>query len=313
MVSLKEITNKIMRKSHIEDENSGGGLYVTLNEMIEQKKYVNNAQYIKHKTKAQMSGDVKSIFKGRGIEFEEIRLYEFGDEVRDIDWKVTARKGVPYSKLYAKEHNRDIYVFLDLSSSMVFGSKNELKSVAACKFVATVAWMCLENKDRFGCMIFDGSDSHFFKANSLRDNILAIFKKISQISEKILLDNQCNIESYKKSLVLLRNVIKSQEEVLLVSDFVNFSEDIQKIMAEIGKNAKTYFVNVYDSIEGEIPKKAEYKVSSLDKNLVFSNKNDIFLSEYSSYFVQKRAMLKDFCHKVSASYIPLLVGNSTNV
>ena len=97
---------------HHEDETSG--LFVTLDELVEQRKY---AAYLKALTTqlvtSNQAGDVKSAFKGRGIELEESRVYTFGDDIRDIDWRVTARKDVPYTKLYAEEKDREIYVLLD--------------------------------------------------------------------------------------------------------------------------------------------------------------------------------------------------------
>ena len=114
--------------------------------------------YIKRKKRKQtfscQAGDIKSAFKGRGMEFEEIRAYNLGDDVRDIDWRVTARKEIPYTKLYAEEKDHQIYVWLDLSAPMLFGSKKELKAVTASKIAALLGWLALENKDRFGCIIF---------------------------------------------------------------------------------------------------------------------------------------------------------------
>ena len=125
-----------------------------------------------------MAGDVKSAFKGRGMELEEIRSYAYGDDVRDIDWRVTARKEQPFTKLYAEERDREIYVLLDLSPQMVFGTRHELKSVAAAKIAALLGWMSLENKDRFGCVVYDGQENLFFKPQNNRANMMIMLKKI---------------------------------------------------------------------------------------------------------------------------------------
>ena len=135
----------------------GNGLSVSLEELMNMRRYL---AYIKGKKRKQtfscQAGDIKSAFKGRGMEFEEIRAYNFGDDVRDIDWRVTARKEIPYTKLYAEEKDHQIYVWLDLSAPMLFGSKKELKSVSASKIAALLGWLALENKDRFGCIIYNG-------------------------------------------------------------------------------------------------------------------------------------------------------------
>lgn len=183
MKRLKNLAKIFSFKS----ENENSGLFVTLEELIEQKKYVAYLRLLTSKfATSNQAGDVKSAFKGRGIELEEIRSYTFGDDIRDIDWRVTARKDTPFTKLYAEEKDREIYVLLDLSSYMVFGTRNELKSVAAAKIAALLGWLALENKDRFGCIIFDGRDNYVFKPKNHQANMIAIFKKIAAVSQEIL-------------------------------------------------------------------------------------------------------------------------------
>ena len=149
MVKLKKIATKFITLKSL--KISGNGLFVELDELMNMRKYATFLQQGKNvKTYSDQVGDVKSAFKGRGIEMDEIREYQFGDDVRDIDWRVTARKEKPYTKLYTEERDREIFVWLDLSSFMLFGSKNELKSVTASKIAALLGWIALNNKDRFG-------------------------------------------------------------------------------------------------------------------------------------------------------------------
>ena len=169
MKRLQHITRFFGR---VAPELGGNGLFASLDELIEQRQYVAYLRQLgQSKTFSSMAGDVKSAFKGRGMELEEIRSYTYGDDVRDIDWRVTARKEQPFTKLYAEERDREIYALLDLSPQMVFGTRHELKSVAAAKISALLGWMSLENKDRFGCLVFDGAESLFFKPQNNRANI----------------------------------------------------------------------------------------------------------------------------------------------
>ena len=115
MAIIKDIAAKIFKP----DEKIRG-LSVSLDELIGMRRYVN---YMKpktaKKTSSLLAGDVKSAFKGRGLEFEEIRAYAFGDDVRDMDWRVTARRDEPYIKVFQEERDREIYVLLDFSATMV--------------------------------------------------------------------------------------------------------------------------------------------------------------------------------------------------
>ena len=108
------------RKSETTKTN---GLYASLDELFEQKKYLPYIKKHSNNVTSDRSGDIRSAFKGRGMEFEEVRTYGFGDDVRDIDWRVTARKGDVYTKVFSEEKDREVYVVLDLSPYMLFGTK----------------------------------------------------------------------------------------------------------------------------------------------------------------------------------------------
>ena len=113
MGKLKKLTEKFFKPKL--EKAGGNGLYATLEELTEQRRFV---PYLKNRQfnhiVSSRAGDVKSAFKGRGMELEEIRSYAFGDDVRDIDWRVTARRQMPYTKLFAEEKDREIYVVLDI-------------------------------------------------------------------------------------------------------------------------------------------------------------------------------------------------------
>ena len=223
-----------------------------------------------------MAGDVKSAFKGRGMELEEIRSYAYGDDVRDIDWRVTARKEQPFTKLYAEERDREIYVLLDLSPQMVFGTRHELKSVAAAKIAALLGWMSLENKDRFGCVVYDGQENLFFKPQNNRANMMIMLKKISEATKRILREKQEVSPDLQKSVQLLQQSIKSQAAVFIVSDFTDFSDDMQKSLAALAKKARVYALNVFDVLEEFPPKAGEYMAENKGERLIFESKSKSF-------------------------------------
>lgn len=225
MKRLQHITRFFGR---VAPELGGNGLFASLDELIEQRQYVAYLRQLgQSKTFSSMAGDVKSAFKGRGMELEEIRSYTYGDDVRDIDWRVTARKEQPFTKLYAEERDREIYALLDLSPQMVFGTRHELKSVAAAKIAALLGWMSLENKDRFGCLVFDGAESLFFKPQNNRANMMVMLKKISETTRKIL-RGTAEKNSFAKALQLLQQNIKSQASVFVISDFSAFDDEVKK-------------------------------------------------------------------------------------
>lgn len=303
-MKLKSITNKIFKTDT--EQLKGNGLFVTIEDLIAERRYAYQWQISKldHFTTLR-AGDVKSAFKGRGMEFEEIRAYSFGDDVRDIDWRVTARKQQPYTKLYTEEKDREVYVLLDLSPQMLFGTKKELKAVTAAKIAARIGWQSLKNKDRFGCLLYDGTAPVLFKANNSQANMMLIFNKIAQASQKIINNPSLVSEDgyLKKSINLLEKAVKHRAIVFIVSDFSDFSEETKKVMAMLAKKANVTCVNILDCLEKQPPIAGEYMAQQAGQQLVFSSVSDSFREEYVHYFRDKHQQLKDFCRRFQLKYI----------
>lgn len=280
-------------------ETSGGnGLYASLEELIAMRRFV---PYLKGfnqlKTFSKQAGDIKSAFKGRGMELEEIRAYTFGDDVRDIDWRVTARKDSPYTKLYAEEKDREIYVWLDLSAPMRFGTRRELKSVAASKLAALLGWLALENKDRFGCVIFDGAESLVFKPNNSRAQLMAVLKKIADTSRAVL-DYKNHLQpNYVRSLRQLEQTVKNQAAVFVLSDFNGLDEAMQRQLASLSKKTRLYLFDIFDVLEEVAPKSGEYMAEYAGKRLIFDSGAKVYRQDYQNYFAEKRQKLKNFCRQ----------------
>ena len=302
MSKLKKITSKIIRTKT--SSVSGNGLFVELDELMNMRKYATYLQQGKNrKSYSNQVGDVKSAFKGRGIEMDEIREYQFGDDVRDIDWRVTARKEKPYTKLYTEERDREIFVWLDLSSIMLFGSNIELKSVTASKIAALIGWVALNNKDRFGCVIFDGKKSWVFRPKNDRAYLGAVFNKISEISQNILTQNQNNDEERIKSLKLLMANVKNQASVFVVSSFVYLSEEYDKIWASLAKKTGLFMINVFDRLEEKAPISGQYMVEYGGDKLLIDTSSKSYRKNYADYFASKLKQKENFCRKRSCNFI----------
>ncbi len=302
MDKISKIASVLFGRSNNKKDLSG--LAVSFDELMAQRRNVHNLRVHSNLATSVRSGDVKSAFKGRGIEVEEIREYTFGDDVRDIDWRVTARKNTPYTKVYAEEKDREIYVVLDLSASMAFGTKNELKSVTASKIAALLGWMAQENNDRFGVLIFDGQRSWYFKPQQNRAQLLAVFNKIVAVG-KDLLKEQPSTVGLEKTLQLLLKSLKSRASVFIISDFAEWGENCRKTLAALSKKAQTFCICVYDILEAQAPAPGEYMISENGENLVFDSRMKDFCTEYANFFANKRKSMKDFCQKRDSRWLEI--------
>jgi len=289
---------------HKKTQDEGNGLFVSLEELTGMRKQIRYIRNFSHKKASTVqAGDIKSAFKGRGMEFEEIRAYNFGDDVRDIDWRVTARKQHPYTKVFTEERDLQVYVWLDLSASMLFGTKKELKSVTASKLAALIGWLALEKKDRFGAVIFDGIKTYWFKPQNSRAQLLAIFKKIVELGNAVLQKPQAAGVELNKSLKILEQNTGSRSTIFVISDF---NHDLGKIKSELmalAKNRELYLIDVYDILEEKAPKSGEYMVQYAGKKLIFNSGSKEFRRNYEGYFAAKRRIWADFCRQNGCSRI----------
>ncbi len=302
MRKLKKISEKIWKQKHKSDEENG--LYASVSELMNMRKYIS---YWQNKDQKKVingqAGDIKSVFKGRGIEMEEIREYHFGDDVRDIDWRVTARKEVPYTKVYLEEKDREVYVWLDLSAIMLFGSRYELKSVTAAKIAALLGWVALNNNDRFGCIIFDGEKSWIFKPKNDRASLMAILKKISVKTEKILSENFYSQEMRNKSLKMLQTSIRSRANVFLISSFALWGDESDNEVMAIAKKNKMIMINVFDKLEVEAPIVGQYMAEYNGEKTIIDTSSKKYRKEYENYFAKKLNEKKNLCKRIGCKFL----------
>ena len=304
MVKLKKITDKFFKNG--QSKSKSNGLYATLDELMEMRKF---AKYMQKRSRVKsyssQAGDIKSAFKGRGIEMEEIREYAFGDDVRDIDWRVSARKEKPYTKVYLEERDHEILVWLDLSKIMLFGSSVELKSVTAAKVAALLGWIALNNKDRFGCVIFDGNKSWWFKPKNDRTYLAAILKKIAEVSQQSLKNTKYIIDEKIRSLKLLETNIKGKASVFLLSSFNEWKTDFDADIAMIAKKGRTFLIDIFDALEEKAPIAGQYMVEYDGKKMIFDSSSKIYKKEYAAYFSRLKQQRENFCHRFGCGLIEI--------
>lgn len=283
---------------HKKTPEEGNGLSASLEELTGMRRLTRYVRNFSHKKAfSDQAGNIKSAFKGRGMEFEEIRAYNFGDDARDIDWRVTARKQKPYTKLFAEERDLQVYVWLDLSASMLFGTKKELKSVTASKLAALIGWLSLEKKDRFGAIIFDGAKTWWFKPQNSRAQLLAVLKKIAELSAAALQKPQADETELAKSLKLLEQNAGNRATVFVISDFNRNFERLKPELGALARRHRLYLAEVYDALEEKAPKAGEYLAQYDGKRLIFDTGSKEYRRNYENYFAEKRREWAEFCRQ----------------
>ncbi|NLF38341.1 DUF58 domain-containing protein [bacterium] len=200
----------------------------------------------RHQVTEAMAGDYKSAFKGRGMEFDEVREYQHGDDVRTIDWNVTARLGHPFVKRFVEERELTVMLMIDASSSGSFGSVSQSKNDVAAEIAALLAYSAIRNNDRVGLIIFTDQVEKFIPPKKGRYHVLRVIREILYFEkpEHSATDITC-------ALQFLQKVCTRRSVVFLVSDFIGAGYD--KAMLLASKRHDLIPVTITDPREIELP------------------------------------------------------------
>ena len=190
-------------------------------------------------------GEYHSTFKGRGMTFSEVRQYQFGDDVRNIDWNVTARYNEPYVKVFEEERELTMMLMVDVSGSEFFGTEQQFKNEVITEIAATLAFSATQNNDKIGLILFSDEIELYIPPKKGRSHVLRIIRELIEFQPK---SKQTNIS---EALKFLRNVMKKKAIVFMMSDFI--AEDYkQTLKIAAGKHDITG-IRIYDKHEENIP------------------------------------------------------------
>ncbi len=192
------------------------------------------------------AGEYHSAFKGRGVIFSEVREYQYGDDIRDIDWNVTARHNKPFVKVYEEERELTIMLLVDVSGSGNFGAVGDIKKEMMAEIAATIAFSSIQNNDKVGVIFFSDRIEKFIPPKKGRKHILLIIREIIDFVPQ---GHGTNIDN---ALQFMTDVLKKRTTVFLLSDFID-SKDYFKSMSIANNKHDLIAVQIYDKRDAELP------------------------------------------------------------
>ncbi|MGD8111666.1 DUF58 domain-containing protein [Vibrio sp. NTOU-M3] len=256
---------------------------------------------------SQMLGQHQSRQLGRGMDFAEVRQYQVGDDIRSIDWRVTARTGKPHTKLFTEEREKPVVLFIDLSPSMIFGSTLMLKSVIAAHMAALIAWLSVTQKDRIGAVIDTGYELVEIKPTSRSKGALALLQQLINHHNQVLQrPSPEQAHSFSNALEALNRMCPKGSEIILISDFVRLSELQQPMLTRLRQHNRVRLVHISDPLEhGQTTFRGVEQVTDKQTTqwLDFSSRQTRQRIEQA--FDAKQQSLKDFALSIGVSYTSL--------
>lgn len=251
-----------------------------------------------------------SSFRGRGVDFSEVRAYQHGDDIRSIDWRVTARTGKPHTKLYSEERERPALVLLDQSRSMYFGSREAFKSVRAAQCAALLSWAALARGDRVGGIVFSESNRSEIRPRRSHHNVLQLIENI--ISFNHALSRHVNNTSTRKnqnalteSLNHARRITKPGSELFIISDFISFDESARQHLYQLSRHNDLVCIRVYDELEMHPPGPGLYTVTDGNHRMTFNLFDKKTRDNYEKLIRQRTEQLNEHLEQMKIPLVPM--------
>ncbi|HFD13223.1 MAG TPA: DUF58 domain-containing protein [Crenotrichaceae bacterium] len=266
--------------------------------------------------KAQQSGQRLSRLKGRGMEFDEVRPYIPGDDVRYLDWRVTARTGKAHTKLFREERERPILVSVDYRSTMFFATKGVFKSVQAARLAAMLAWMGNRDGDRVGGQVFTDQMLHDYKPQKGRHSVLRLLNDLAEHSTPPWLDQQ-NHQNKTGEIISdspplqhaysrLARHARPGSMIVLISDFREWDTATRLQVTRMARHSDVIMIFVYDPLEANLPANRRFRFTDGKRQAVVDTHSDHSVQQYKQHFFNRKKNVEQFARSNRLQFLSCL-------
>lgn len=260
------------------------------------------------------AGAYASAFRGRGMEFDETRQYQPGDDVRAIDWRVTARTGRVHTKLFHEERERPVLMLVDQRPHMRFGTRDAFKSVVAARAAATVAWAARDRGDRVGGLIVgDGPLRRGLHApQRSRARLLHFLSALSDATashERAGTGNELPPHPLADALALLARTSRPGTLLWIISDFADLEDEAARQLSRLARRCQVACVLVHDALEAALPSSDAYRVSDGTRVLELPTGSRRWREEYAARFAARREKLETLCRERGMGFVAIRTGD----
>ncbi len=285
-----------------------GGTYSELNELIQLRLNARHLHlFLPKVVNSPLAGGGHSLFKGRGMDFEEVRAYQAGDDIRTIDWRVTARRSKPHTKLFKEERERPVLILLDQSYSLFFGSCLNFKSVTACEAAALIAWATQSHKDRVGGILFNNKTLSTLRPASSKAATLHLLKQAEKFNKALTIKAMPAGTSpggyLANALGHARRIAHPGTQLFVISDFKDMNPECLPLLSQLRRHCDMMAIRVSDPLETELPPPASYVITNGMHRYTLDSRQ---LKHRRSFREYQQAQLTQLQQQLQDYRIPLL-------
>lgn len=272
---------------------------VSLKTLVSLVALAGNIKLKKAAIKANQSGGYISNFKGRGMEFDETRLYQAGDDIRSIDWRVTARTNKTYTKLFREERERPVFISVDYRASMHFATRGVFKTVQAAKLAALLAWSGQRHGDRIGGQVFSDHTSLELKPVNGKHGVLLL------LHELVAGQNPDTAKSMNLSTAMARlsRHVRPGSLVYIISDFRKLDANAERYLSKLAHHCDVVLINIFDPLESQLPNKGRYRFTDEHSNITVDTADRQRVTRYHERFQHHQQHLKSLAQQLRTGII----------
>lgn len=301
---------RFKRREETSDQNLRG-VAISLDELMRLQFLASGFSFLpRQPVHSVLNGRHASRLRGRGINFEELRGYLPGDDIRGIDWKITARAGKPHVRIFNEERDRPVWLLVDQRASMFFGSHSNMKSVTAAEAAALAAWRALAGGDRVGALVFNDEQLVEFPPQRSRAQVARILAAVSNMTHALVKAGPRAADSsmINRALEHLGRRLKHDALVCLIGDGLGLDESSRRLVTGISAHNDVLCVFIFDPLEQELPEGGRLSFADvrgqLEMDLARSREREAFKTD----FEQRASWLQGLAQQHA---IPILTLNTT--
>ena len=240
-------------------------------------------------------GGFRSAYRGRGLEFDEVRPYQEGDDVRSIDWRVTARRGKPHTKLFREERERPILLLIDLHPGMYFGSTTQFKSVLAGRLTALLGWAAVHSGDRVGGIVTSAKGQLVIPPTARENTLLRLLSAVVELQPEQAAAPAAGASD--AAIERLAHLAHPGSLVLLLSDFQQISPAAEPALQALSLHNDLIFGFLYDPLEGTPPPAGNYPITNRESSWSVNTQESSIKAQWAHRFESHREATQSLCRR----------------
>ncbi|GAB3393502.1 DUF58 domain-containing protein [Azotobacter armeniacus] len=282
------------------------GVQVSLSELIEIRHRVREVQLFSSATRRSvLLGAHHSRLRGRGVDFDQVRVYQTGDDVRNIDWRVTARTQEPHTKLFHEERERPIFILAEQSRQLFFGSSRRFKSVLAAQAAALIGWAALEHNDRVGGLVFGSGAPHEIKPRRSKQSLLQLLNRLVRANQALHSELPDEPDSFGLALRRAHEVLRPGSLVVVLCDERALSDTAERQLLLLGRHSELLLLPLSDPLDHALPSAGLLRFAQNGAQLELDTHDSELRQAYRSLGQARQARWQRLAERLGSLLLPL--------